>query len=133
MDRFHALLGAEQDHPEAAAMHALFVLTYYAQHPSLCKPWLRTVQRETMREVFGEGRDWRKALTWPKDRARRQEAVDRVKARYASGLGTPEVGVPGAGEATVVDLPVPGSPQYPSEYPARVETWARSVAQHRFL
>ena len=45
-DRFHALLAAEQHHPEAAAMHGLFVLAYHAQHPSLCKPWLRSAHRE---------------------------------------------------------------------------------------
>lgn len=132
LDRFHALLAAEQDHPVATAMHGLFVLTYYAQHPSLCRPWLRGWQGKTMRAVFREGRDWREVLAWPEDRARRQEAVDRAKARYAGDRGTPEVGAPIAGEATVAGLPVPGSPRYPSEYPAQVEAWARSVAEHRF-
>ena len=37
--RFHLLLAAEQHYPESAAMHGLFVLTYYAQHPSLSKLW----------------------------------------------------------------------------------------------
>ncbi len=133
LDRFHTLLAAEQDHPEAAAMHGLFVLTYYAQHPSLCKPWLRAAQREAMREVFGEGRDWREVLSWAEDRARRQEAVDRSKARHASGSGPLVGGVPIAGEATVVELPDRNSLEHPSAYPARVEAWARSVAENRFL
>jgi hypothetical protein len=34
---------------------------------------------------------------------------------------------------TVADLLTPGSAGYPSEYPDRVESWARSVAEHRFL
>ena len=38
-------------------MHGLFVLTYYAQHPSLSKPWLRAAQREWLREIFAEGKD----------------------------------------------------------------------------
>jgi hypothetical protein len=38
-DRFHLLLAAEQHYPDSAAMHGLFVLTYYAQHPSLSKLW----------------------------------------------------------------------------------------------
>ena len=133
LDRFHALLAAEQDHPAAAAMHGLFVLTYHAQHPSLCKPWVRSFQRDTLRAVFGEGRDWREVLAWPADRARRQAAVDRAKAAYAGDRDPPEAGAPVAGEATVAVLPAPGSPRYPSEYPARVEAWARSVAEHRFL
>lgn len=133
LDRFHALLAAEPDHPEAAAMHGLFVLTYYAQHPSLCKPWLRAAQGATMRAVFGEGRDWREVLAWPHDRARRQAAVDRLKAAYAADRDTPEAGIPVAGEATVAGLPAPGAPRYPAAYPAAVEAWARSVAEHRFL
>jgi hypothetical protein len=133
VDRFYSLLAAEQHYPEAAAMHGLFVLTYYAQHPSLSKPWLREVQREVLREIFGEGKDWREALSWPEDRTRRQEAVDRAKERFARATGTPEVGRPIEGEMTVADLGTPGSPGYPSEYPARVEAWARSVAEHRVL
>lgn len=132
-DRFHALLAAEWDHPEAAAMHALFVFTYHAQHPSLCKSWLRVWQREVMREIYGQGRDWRAVLAWPRDRARRQEAVDRARSRHVGACGIPMVGEPIAGEATVADLPAPDSPRYPSEYPAAVEAWARSVAERRFL
>lgn len=132
-DRFYALLAAEQEYPEAAAMHGLFVLTWYAQHPSLCKPWLRAAQAETVREIFGRGRDWRDVLSWPEDRARRQEAVDRMKARHASDDASPAFGVPIAGEASVADLPTPGSPRFRSEYPAAVEAWAKSMAEHRFL
>jgi hypothetical protein len=108
-------------------MHGLSVLTYHAQHPSLSKPWLRAWQCEVMREMYGQGRDWRAVLAWPRYRARRQEAVDRAKSQPAGACGTPMVG-----EATVVDLPAPGSPRYPSEYPAAVEGWARSVAERRF-
>ena len=133
MDRFHLLLAAEQHHPEAAAMHGLFVLTYYAQHPRLSKPWLRAAQREWLREIFGEGVDWTEVLSWPEDRARRQEAVDRAKRTFARAPETPQVGRPVEGEMTVADLGTAGSPGYPSEYPARVEAWARSVAGHRVL
>lgn len=127
MDRFHSLLAAEQDYPEAAAVHGLFVLTYYAQHLSLCKPWLRAAQRETMCQVFGEGRDCWEVLAWPRNRARRQGSVDQAKAVHAADLGAPAVGACSAGEVTVADLPVPGQRQYPSEYVAR------SVAAHSFL
>ena len=132
LDRFHALLAAELNEPEAFSVHGLFVLTYYAQHPSLCQPWMKAANRETLREAFGEGRDWREVLAWPKDRARRQEAADLMKARHASTLAAREFGEPVAGELTVVELPVPGSPQYPSEYPGRVEAWAWSVNEHRY-
>ena len=133
-DRFHLLLAAEQHYPEAAAMHGLFVLTYYAQHPSLSKkPWLRAAQREALREIFGEGVGWREVLSWPEDRARRQEAVDRAKRRFARVPETPPIGNPVEGEMTVADLGTPGSRIYPSEYPTRVEAWARSVAEHRVL
>lgn len=132
-DRFHTLLIAEQEHSEAAAIHGLFVLAYHAQHPSLCKPWLRAAYGETLRELFGKGRPWREVLAWPKDRTRRQEAVDRVKERFAGARGTAAFGHPVAGEMTVADLGTPGSPGYPSEYPSEVESWARSVAENRFL
>ncbi len=133
VDRFHLLLAAEQHHPEASAMHGLFVLTFHAQHPSSSKPWVRAAQRECLREIFGEGVDWREVLSWPEDRARRQEAGDRAKRRFARAPETPKVGRPVLGEVTVADLGTPGSPGYPSEYPARVEEWARSVAEHRVL
>ncbi len=133
MDRFHLLLAAEQHHPEAAAMHGLFVLTYYAQHPSLSKPWLRAAQREWLREIFAEGKDWREVLSWPEDRARRQEAVDRAKGRFARAPGVPAIWrEPVKGEMTVADLGTPGA-GHPSQYPARVEAWARSVAENRVL
>ena len=114
-------------------MHGLFVLAYHAQHPSLCKPWLRAAYRETLREIFGKGRPWREVLAWPKDRTRRQEAVDRVKERSAGAPKTPAFGHPVAGEMTVADLGTPGSPGDPSEYPNEVESWAKSVAENRFL
>ena len=133
LDRFHTLLGAEQDHPEAAAMHGLFVLTYHAQHPSRCKPWIQAMHGETLRAVFGESRPWREALAWPNDRMRRQAAVDQLKARHAGDDRAVVVGVPITGEVTVAGLPVPSSPLYPATYPAAVEAWAKSVAEHRFL
>jgi hypothetical protein len=131
--RFHALLAAEQEHPEAADMHGLFVLAYHAQHPSLCKPWLRAFQRETLREIFGKGKPWREVLAWPKNRMRRQEGVDQAKERFSGVPQTPAFGYPVTDEMTVVDLPTPGSSGYPSEYPDQVESWARSVAEHKFL
>ena len=76
MDRFHLLLAAKKHYSEEAAMHGLFVLAYYAQHPSLSKLWLIDFQREVMREIFGQGRDWREVLSWPPSRQRRQYAVD---------------------------------------------------------
>jgi hypothetical protein len=132
--RFHALLAAEWDHPEAAEVHGLLVLAYHTQHPSLCeKLWLRSAQRQALREIFGKGKPWRRVLAWPKNRMRRQESVDRVKERYSGAPPTPVFGHPLTGEMTVADLPAPGSPDYPSEYPDKVESWARSAAEHRFL
>ena len=132
-DRFHALLAAEQEHPEAAAVHGLFVFTYYSQHPSLCKPWLRRSQREWMREIFGKGRDWREVMAWPRGRKRRQQAVEEAKERFEGLPESPAVGQPVKGEMSVADLGTPGSPDYPSRYPEQVGSWARSVAEHRFL
>ena len=114
-------------------MHGLFVLAYHTQHPSLCKPWLRAAHRESLREIFGKGRPWKEVLSWPKGRARRQEAVDRIKERFADTPGTPAFGNPVAGEMTVADVVTPGSPGYPSEYPSEVESWAKSLAENRFL
>lgn len=133
LDRFHAFLAAEHRHPEAFDMHGLFVLAYHVQHPSLCKPWMRSHQRETLREIFVEERSWREVLSWPKDRGQRQEAVDRIKARLSGATDAPEVGHPIEGEMTVADLGSPDSPDYPSEYPQRVESWAKSLAEHRLL
>ena len=131
--RFRALLAAEQEHPEAARMHGLFVLAYHAQHPSTCKPWLRAAQREWMREIFCKGKPWREVLGWPKDRARRQEKVDRAKERFACAAEMPKVDRPAAGEMTVADLPALGSAGYPSEYPGKVVAWAKSVAENSFI
>ena len=133
MDRFHLLLAAEQHYSEAAAMHGLFVLTYYAQHPSLSKLWLREYQREVMREIFGQGRDWREVLAWPSSRQRRQHVVDRQKERFADVPETGVFGHPITGEKTVADLSTPGSTGYPSKYPDEVTAWAKSVVNHRFL
>ena len=114
-------------------MHGLFVLTYYAQHPSRCTPWVRAWQADALRTVFGKGRAWQEVLAWPTDRVRRQAAVDRAKARYTGDGSTMAAGVPITGEATVATLPAPGEPAYPAAYPAAVEAWARSVAEHRCL
>ena len=131
--RFHALLASEWGHPEAAEMHGLFVLAYHAQHPSLCKPWLGAAQRDTLREIFGKGKPWREVLAWPKNRMLRQVSVDRVKERYSSAPPIPVYGLPLTDEMTIADLPAPGSPGYPSEYPDKVESWARLMAERRFL
>lgn len=133
LDRFHALLAAEWEHPEAAAMHGLFVLAYHVQHPSLCKPWMRARQREALREGFVEGRPWRDVLSWPEDRRQRQAAVDRLKDDPVGATDIPEVGRPIEGEMTIVALGLPDSPDYPSEYPQRVEAWAAPLAEHRLL
>lgn len=127
MDRFHAFLAAEWEYPEAAAMHGLFVLVYHVQHPSLCRPWMRARQREISTEV----RPWQKVLDWPRDRRQRQEAVDRIKARLPGTTDSPEAGRPIPGEITVADLGSPGSPDYPSEYPRKVESWAKSLVECR--
>lgn len=128
LDRFHSFLAAEHEYPEAFGVHGLFVLAYHAQHPSLCKLWVRAHYRETLREMFAEGRPWREVLSWPKDRKKRQEAVDRIKARAPD---FPEIGHPIPGEMTVAHLDPPESPDYPSEYPRKVESWAKSLAEHR--
>lgn len=86
-----------------------------------------------MREIFREDLPWQEVLNPPKNRTRRQEAVDRTKERFSDGTETPTIGHPTPGEMTVADLPAPGSPSYPSKYPRAVESWARSVAESRFL
>jgi hypothetical protein len=55
-----------------------------------------------------------------------------MRSTVRDRLGT-AIGHPVVGEMTVADLGMPGSPGYPSEYPGKVESWARSVAEHRFL
>ncbi|MBA2376619.1 MAG: hypothetical protein H0V75_10920 [Rubrobacter sp.] len=132
-DRFHAFLAAEHRYYEAFSMHGLFVLAYHVQHPSLCKPWMRARQRETLREIFVEEKRWREVLSWPKDRRLRQAAVDQLKEQPVGATDTPEVGHPIEGEMTVVDLGSTDSPDFPSEYPQRVESWAASLAEHRLL
>jgi hypothetical protein len=125
LDRFHAVL--EVDYlgiPEAFAAHGLVVFTYHAQHPSRAKPWTRVAHWEGMREIFGRGRDWRVVLAGN----RRPGVVDRSKA--ADGAReTPVVGKPVAGELTIAGI----DPAIPPGHVARVEAWARSVAEHRFL
>ena len=114
-------------------MHGLFVFTYHAQHPSLCKTWLRQLHGRWMREIFADGRDWRRVIAWPRDRGQRQQAVDRAKVGTGRAPEPPSPGQPIDGEMTVADLSAPGSPDYPSVYPQKVESWAKSVAEHRFL
>ena len=84
-----------------------------------------------MREIFGKGRQWREVLDWPKDRVSRQKDVDRAKERFADAAQATAAGRPVASEMTVADLPAPRSTGYPSEYPGKVEVWARSAAQNR--
>lgn len=132
-ERYHALLAAEWGHPETAAMHGLFILVYHVQHPSLCKPWIRAAQRDSLREIFAENRDWRAVVAAPKDRRLRQENVAQAKRRFANAPESQATGHPIEGEMTVADIGVPGSPEYLREYPDRVEAWARSVAKHRLL
>jgi hypothetical protein len=59
--------------------------------------------------------------------------VDRAKERFIRAPEAPVFGRPVGGEMTVADLGTPGSLGYPTEYPSRVEAWAQSVAEHRFL
>jgi hypothetical protein len=86
-----------------------------------------------MREIVGQGRDWREVLSWPPSRQRRQYAVDQQKERFADVPETRVLGHPITGEMTVADLSIPGSIRYPSKYPDKVTAWTKSVAEHRFL
>ena len=53
--------------------------------------------------------------------------------RFAGVPETATFGHPVAGEITVADLGTLGFPGHPSEYSREVESWAKSVAQNRFL
>lgn len=124
LDCFHAVLAADHGGiPEAVAAHGLFVMAYHAQHPSRVKPWQRAAYREAMREIFGQGRDWRAVLT----DNRRPGVIDRLKSTTFA-KETPVVGAPIAGELTIAAI----DPTIPPGHVARVEAWARSVAEHRF-
>lgn len=124
-DRFHAVLAADHEGiPEAFAAHGLFVMTYHGQHPSRVKPWLWAAHRERMREIFGRGRDWRVVLA----ENRRPGVVDRLKLATMAEE-TPVVGEPIVGELTIAEI----DPAIPPGHVERVEAWARSVAEHRFL
>ena len=125
LDRFHAILEADyRGVPEAFAAHGLVVFTYHAQHPSRVKPWLRAAHRAGMRQIFGRGRDWRVVLA----ENRRPGVVDRLKPASMADE-TPVVGGPIVGELTIAGF----DPAIPPGHVARVEAWARSVAEHRFL
>ena len=86
-----------------------------------------------MREIFGQGRDWRQVMAWPHSRQRRQHVVDQQKERFADVPETMIREHPITGEKTVADLSLPGSAGYPSKYSNEVTEWAQSVAEHRFL
>lgn len=113
-------------------MHGLTVLTSYVQHPALTKPWYQRFAARVMRRVFGQGEAWDDVLleTHPRGIGRRADAaVARLKA--AGGTDMPGLVVVHAiaGELTVTSID-PGST---SGQTARIEQWARSVAEHRVL
>ena len=108
----------------AFEVHGRVVFTYQAQHPSRAKPWMRAAHRAGTNEIFGRGRDWRAVLA----DNRRSGGVDRSKSINGAGE-MPVVGQPVAGEQTIAEI----DPAIPAGHVARVEAWARSVAEHRFL
>ncbi len=113
-------------------MHGLPVLTYYLQHPALTKPWYQRGAARVMQRVFAEGEHWGDVLmeTHPRGIGRRADAaVARLKA--AGGPDMPDwvVSHPIAGELTVTSIDAEAA----SGQAARIEQWARSVAEHRVL
>jgi hypothetical protein len=132
LDRFHTLLAAEVGNEDLRQMHGLTVLTYHLQHPSLTKPWYQLFGAGVYQRVFGQGEDWGDVLmeAHPRRIGRRADAaVARLKA--ASGPTMPDwiVSHPIAGELTIATIDANASPG-PDE---QVLTWARSVAECRFL
>jgi len=113
-------------------MHGLTVLTYYLQHPALTKPWYQRFAARVMQRVFEQGEPWADVLleTHPRGIGRRADAaVARLKAAGGTDMPGWVVGHPIAGELTVTSID-PGST---SGQAARIEQWARSVAEHRVL
>ncbi len=114
-------------------MHGLTVLTYYLQHPSLCKPWYQVSGRETMRRIFGRGEDWQTVLLegHPRGVGRQQSAAILARRKAAGPAEKPDwvITHPISGELTVESI----DPNGPSGQGDQVLAWARSVAEHRFL
>lgn len=125
LDRFHAVLDADcLGVPETFAAHGPVVFAYHPRHPSRAKPWLRAAYREGVKEICGRERGWRAVLA----DTRRPGVVDRLKPASTADE-TPVVGGQIVGELTIAEI----DPAIPSSHVARVEAWARSVAEHRFL
>lgn len=132
LDRFHALLAAEDRNEELRRMHGLTVLTYHLQHPGLTKPWYQVFGREVMRRVFGRGEAWQAVLleTHPRGIGRRADAVvARIKAAGPPTMPVWVVGTPVPGEATIASVDLEAA----SGQERAILAWARSVAAHRFL
>lgn len=128
LDRFHALLAAEQHNAELFRMHGLTVLTYHVQHPSLTKPWYQAAGYDVMRRSFGQGRDWREVLGEGRQYLH-SASFQQWKRNYGPTMAPEIVTTPVPGEMTVadVDLDAPGSQA------AAVLAWGRSVAEGRVL
>ncbi len=132
LDRFHALLAAEVDNEELRRMHGLTVLTYHLQHPSLTKPWYQLFGARVLQRVFGQGEDWGDVLmeTHPRRIGRRADAaVARLKAAAGPTMPNWVISHPIAGELTIATIDPNASPG-PAQ---QVLTWARSVAEQRYL
>lgn len=133
IDHFHALLAAEAENAELRSMHGLTVLTYYAQHPSLTKPWLQVSYRSTLYRVFALDEPWSSVLleSHPRGVGRRKSAASTALLKSAAPATMPDwviqEPVPGELTVTAIDLEAPSGQQQ------RVETWAKSVAEHRYL
>jgi hypothetical protein len=132
-DRFHALLAGEAGNAELRQMHGLTVLTYYLQHPSLTKPWYQVNGAKVMRRVFGQGENWFDVLleAHPRGVGRRQSdaAVRRLKAMAGPAMPDWVITHPILGERTVVSVDLDAAVGQAES----VMSWARSVAEHRFL
>lgn len=133
IDHFHALLAAEAEHAELRAMHGLTVLSYYAQHPSLTRPWIQVAYRAALYRVFALGEPWSTVLleNHPRGVGRRKSAANTTLAKAAGPATMPNwvVTSPVPGEATVASIDL----RAPSGQREQVEAWARSVAEHRYL
>ena len=132
LDRFHALLAAEAENEELRRMHGLTVLTYHLQHPSLTKPWYQLFGRDVLQRVFERGEAWGDVLmeTHPRRIGRRADAaIARLKAAAGPTMPSWVVSHPIAGELTIATIDPDASPGPVQQ----VLTWARSVAEQRYL
>ena len=122
--RFETLLAADFGGvAEAFDVHGLTVLTYQLQHPSGVKPWYLAFGYDLMRRIFGQGEDWRQALTEV-----RQNKADVARWKMMVTSIPPEVVMhPVPGEVTIADI----DPAAPAGHADRVLAWARSVAEKR--